>query len=153
MSLQTVDSTPRNRHGKKRRMTNAEFQWLLRPENRCVNSVYVLCADDHAVKIGVSRDPGKRAKQIQSGQDRKICIYWAVELWRPQAIELERRLHERLRKQTTHIRGEWYLLSPAQAVAEIKREISRCCFQSDPHPLYGMDTTPQQIPIPRRWYT
>lgn len=113
----------------------------IHPKNRGFLSVYVLCADEHSVKIGISNNPANRVRTIQTGQDREIRIYWAIRLWKPCARAVERAIHTRLRSALSHIRGEWYLFSPAQAVAEIKKEIARQGFEdaSSPCVLYGWE--------------
>jgi hypothetical protein len=115
------------------------LEQAVHPKNRGLMSVYVLCADEHSVKIGISNHPGNRATAIQVGQDREIRVYWAIRLWKPLAREIERIIHTRLKNSLSHIRGEWYLFSPAQAVAEIKTEIARQGFPSSPCTLYGWE--------------
>ncbi len=100
-------------------------------------SIYILSADEYSVKIGVSMNPRQRAKDIQVSQDRNICVYWATIMLKPYAYLVETALHKRLRGSVGHLRGEWYLYSPAQAVALVKSEIKAQGFNSIPCPEYG----------------
>lgn len=88
-------------------------------------AIYVICVEDHAVKIGISNTPGNRVVAIQTGQDRLVTVYWAIRASEEEARSVEQAIHKRLRGSNLHLRGEWYLMSPAQAVAEIEREIAK----------------------------
>jgi hypothetical protein len=57
------------------------------------------------VKIGISRDPGKREKTLQSEQPQTI-LFACAEGGR----QLERALHVKYAEQ--RVRGEWFRLTP-----------------------------------------
>ena len=87
-------------------------------------AIYVIEAGA-SVKIGVSNNPASRARALQVGQDREVRVFWAVRLATKQATAIEAALHKRMRSANTHMRGEWYVISPQEARAVIEREIAK----------------------------
>ena len=92
-------------------------------------AVYVIEAFP-SLKIGISRDPAKRARQLQVGQDREVCVFWAIRLAASDAQKVETEVHRRLGSRNIHMRGEWYAFSPMEARAEIERVIGDLGFRS-----------------------
>jgi hypothetical protein len=137
--------------GRKRRQgVNSPLYWFTllgftpcpRPEPEGyvphIAAVYVICAGD-AVKVGVSIDPGKRARGLQTGQDRIVRIFWATMLEYEEAYRLEAEVHQRLKRDTGgHASGEWYYLAPETAVSTIQSQIKTGQFWAEPDPVYGL---------------
>ena len=99
------------------------------------HAVYVMTVDSgSAVKVGVSKSPGRRCESIQTTQHGIVRIFWAgrftAEHW---AYMIEKEVHRALTKQGHHINGEWFRCSAAWARGEIVRiasergiEIAEC---------------------------
>lgn len=72
--------------------------------------VYVLRADDEAVKIGMSSGtPDKRIGPLQTGNHKNLTLVGYAEfIDTSEAFKYERYLHDLFSK--LHIRGEWFAL-------------------------------------------
>lgn len=88
-------------------------------------AVYVVSKNDVEVKIGVSRNVGKRALGLQTSNSSELNIFWAIRLDRPDAYRLETAIHTQLRRTLSHLRGEWYAMAPETAVNFIKNQIKK----------------------------
>lgn len=86
--------------------------------------LYVICESETApVKIGFSADPNKRLRQLQTGHPAPLTLYHKEEVRKDQVRGLEKAIHKELshrRKQ-----GEWFSLSPEEAVSEIRHALIR----------------------------
>lgn len=58
-------------------------------------------------KIGVSINPSKRLKQLQTGSPYKLMLSGAIE--HPKAVDIERKLHRLFSDKNTNL--EWFALS------------------------------------------
>lgn len=66
-------------------------------------SVYlILDADNNRVKIGHSRHPLKRLRQLQTGSSAKLILIGVIAA----AIEVEKRLHDEMHEH--HVHSEWF---------------------------------------------
>jgi hypothetical protein len=86
--------------------------------------IYVICeAASAPVKIGFSADPEKRVKQLQTGHANVLTLFHKEEVEDEQVRVLERMVHKAIR----HLRhtGEWFNLTPEDAVLEIKLAIMK----------------------------
>lgn len=81
--------------------------------------VYFITSGEH-VKIGVSDNPGRRLKQMQTAQPAPLVLAGSM----PGHFGLERELHRIFKKYRTH--GEWFKLT-----AVISRFIAANC-EADP---------------------
>jgi len=90
------------------------------------HTVYAI-SDGRYVKIGVSRDPYSRIREMQTGHPNQLTLRWSTKTdCRRAAYSLERRLHNRLRRHK--VRGEWFEME----VLEVLRErYPRCVLQSE----------------------
>ena len=71
--------------------------------------LYFITNKDSAVKIGVSRDPRKRLKQLQTGNHTPLKIKKLVKLKsRSEAYKLEAELHQKFKNKK--ILNEWFFL-------------------------------------------
>lgn len=62
------------------------------------------------LKIGKTKNPEKRRKQLQTGNASEIRIEGVIKCSSPgQAAEVEKAAHEHFKKH--HIRGEWFKLT------------------------------------------
>ena len=82
-------------------------------------SVYIISCGD-SIKIGVSNDPARRVKDMQTGMSELPVLYGSKAFpTRKAAYAVERRMHWTFR--TRRGRGEWFHVSPAEALAKLKR--------------------------------
>ena len=76
------------------------------------------------VKIGISDDPQKRLGQVQTGHPAKVSL--SKEIWffsRKDAELVERTVHDLLKLQKAHTRGEWFNLKIGQASDTVSRVV------------------------------
>lgn len=68
--------------------------------------IYLLQSDNGVYKIGVSKDPQKRLKQLQTGSSEKLEIIKTYE------SEFYRQIEKGLHNKFNHLRseGEWFYL-------------------------------------------
>jgi hypothetical protein len=88
--------------------------------------IYVICEKSEGsnpVKIGLSQDPEKRLKQLQTGHSAPLVLFHKEEIENKNAPSLERIIHRTLSQHRTS--GEWFALTPQDAVAEVKHAIIR----------------------------
>lgn len=78
-----------------------EDKW--REAHEKLGSVYfILDADNNRVKVGHSRDPWKRLRQLQTGSSAKLKLIGII----AGNAEVEKRLHADLREH--RVQGEWF---------------------------------------------
>lgn len=104
---------------KRKRLVNFD-----RMNGEDTQAVYVMTAGS-AIKIGRSARVGGRALQIQGGQEKDVCVYWAIRLLSADAIAVERSIHRELAGSKYHARGEWYHMDPGTARGIIEAEIRK----------------------------
>ena len=88
--------------------------------------LYVICEQSDEptpVKIGLSVKPERRLKQLQTGQSSQLVLFHKEEVPDEQVYGLERAIHRDLRHK--RVKGEWFLITPEDAVAEIKHALIR----------------------------
>lgn len=101
-------------------------------------AVYVMTTEPHrACKIGISNDPGRRVRNIQTSNDCLVTIFWACRLARKEAQTLEREIHKYLRETLTHKQGEWYSVDPVTAVSSVLSMARKKGFIVSPDIDYG----------------
>lgn len=88
---------------------------------RVSSHVYVVGSDDGPMKIGIAIDPRNRLAELQVGHPFKLKV---LRTWKHEAaahIELE--AHKILRG--NRLQGEWFSVSPEEAIAAVERAIKR----------------------------
>jgi hypothetical protein len=87
--------------------------------------IYVICeqVEGTPVKIGFSATPEKRLRQLQTGHAGKLILFHKEEVEVGKVKALERVIHKELRHKKH--RGEWFNLTPEDAVVEIKHALIR----------------------------
>lgn len=73
-----------------------------------IKQLYVIRAEEsQRVKIGVSKDPAKRLKQLQTGSEQKLILEYTE--CRADAHKIEKWLHSHFTNfDKKHYRGEWF---------------------------------------------
>lgn len=82
-------------------------------------SIYVIASENGPVKIGFSRSPKKRLSKLRTGCFSPIYLAYSEEAEGDIAGLIERRAHDILQAHRRH--GEWFSVSPEEAIAAIKR--------------------------------
>lgn len=85
-----------------------------------MSNVYILRCGD-VVKIGISNDPYKRVKQLQTGNSNKISLVCYVKMrTRIEAHNLESVLHKEFYSDNTL--GEWFDINELDVIDYIRNE-------------------------------
>lgn len=75
------------------------------------------------VKIGFSKDPNKRVKQLQTGSNVKLSVFYTLSINPKHRIILEKLIHTATSHHKKH--GEWFSLTVEDAIAEINFAVIR----------------------------
>ncbi|MDO9520607.1 MAG: GIY-YIG nuclease family protein [Pseudohongiella sp.] len=88
------------------------------------------------IKIGFSKNPGKRIRELQTGSSRKLAILGWIESG---DSFLEKALH--LKYQQHRLNGEWFSIEPEDVLEELRRKgaSSFICIQSNAGTFLGCD--------------
>jgi hypothetical protein len=92
--------------------------------------------EKHRIKIGSSKDPGKRIRELQTGNPRKLAIMGWIEC---ENQDLEKSLHKKYEKKK--LNGEWFTIEPADVFEELKKHSisSFICVQANAGQFLGCD--------------
>ncbi len=85
--------------------------------------IYIISAHDTPVKIGLSKHPNKRLKQLQTGNSEKLKLQYTVEVDDDKAILFEKIIHKT--NNHTRISGEWFNMSINEAITELDFAVIR----------------------------
>lgn len=105
--------------------------------------IYVMQAEDGTLKLGHSKDPAKRAKQV----GRPVEVVHTTDLIE-QVERIERVAHRVLALHGRHIRGEWFEAKLSDAVAAIETAIRQA--EGLELPLVGRLSRPDMHDKPPR---
>lgn len=83
--------------------------------------VYVICANDRTVKIGIARDVGKRLKALQTANSERLLLHSFTECSEQEAISTEREAHYILKEK--RMVGEWFCITPEEAQITINKAL------------------------------
>lgn len=74
--------------------------------------IYIIGNDQGYIKCGVSKNPKRRVKQLQTGNEHKLTLLFAEEFncTRTHLLKIEKDLHKTLRQMSTKCEGEWFYL-------------------------------------------
>lgn len=76
------------------------------------NYLYIISNGDGAVKVGVSKNPKKRVKQLQTGNENKLELIFFEEFECPRSkiFQIEKMVHRDLHMRCERKVGEWFYL-------------------------------------------
>ena len=76
--------------------------------------LYLIGTKDNKQKIGISNDPEKRLKALQTGNPEPLFIHYTIELPDRKAFKVEKHLH----REYSHynIKNEWFELPMEDAI-------------------------------------
>lgn len=75
--------------------------------------VYCIRAATGHVKVGISRNPDARLRQLQTGHPEALTMVWSEPVATKRAGSVERAIHQALSEK--HLRGEWFTVTPDEA--------------------------------------
>jgi hypothetical protein len=67
------------------------------------------------VKFGISSDPERRMKSLQTGNPMELELLYVIGPFRD-AMKWEKRIHSVLTADGLHVRGEWFIVHPGDEV-------------------------------------
>ncbi len=91
---------------------------------------------DFRVKIGFSKNPEQRIKNLQTGNSRRLGLMGWIEC---EGQSFERCLHKKFERY--RIEGEWFSIEPCDVLEELKSKgtLSFICVQSNVGEFLGCD--------------
>lgn len=74
--------------------------------------IYIISNEQNYIKVGVSKNPERRIKQLQTGNEHQLSLLFKEEFncSRNHLLKIEKELHKKLKQMTTKSIGEWFLL-------------------------------------------
>ena len=97
--------------------------------------IYIISDNQNRIKVGISKNPEKRLKQLQTGHPNKLSLIFTEEFEceRAHLLKIEALIHKELRNRTRHMKGEWFYIDENQ-LQDIKDIITwnRIRYDSDP---------------------
>lgn len=72
--------------------------------------LYIIGNDKGFIKVGVSKNPERRVKQLQTGNEHKLSLLFTEEFEcdRKHLLHIEKEVHKTLRHMSTKCIGEWF---------------------------------------------
>lgn len=80
--------------------------------------VYVIGSTEKPYKIGITNNPARRLKNLQTGHPSKLKIYHIEHIPDDQVRLIEQTIHQTIKYKKTH--GEWFDIELEDAIAEVK---------------------------------
>lgn len=76
--------------------------------------IYMISDNKGAVKIGITKNPTRRLKQIQTGHPNKLEIIYKEEFncTPTHIMRIESKLHLELSRKFKKLQGEWFSINP-----------------------------------------
>ena len=85
--------------------------------------IYVIGSDEPPYKVGISKDPERRLKNLQTGHPHKLRIHTLKETDSTRTKLLESAIHYHLRLHRTH--GEWFNMNLKDILLEVEYALMR----------------------------
>lgn len=72
--------------------------------------IYVISNEQGYIKVGVSKHPKKRIKQLQTGNEHQLTLLFTEEFEcsRSHLLKIENALHKHLQQISIKSKGEWF---------------------------------------------
>ena len=86
--------------------------------------IYIISDDNGYMKIGVSKNPEKRLKQLQTGHPTNLKLLYTEEFYckRNHLLKIEALIHKEIKNIAHRVKGEWFEI-PLDKFEEIKNII------------------------------
>lgn len=77
-----------------------------------IGYIYIIKSDENRYKIGISNNPKKRLKQLQTGNQSTLTLIFSEEFncTRNHLLKIEKEIHQTLNIGYKKLSGEWYLI-------------------------------------------
>lgn len=85
--------------------------------------IYLMGKPEGPIKIGLSKNPEKRLKQLQTGYPEKLSLFEKFPVPEKSVKKFEKLIHDNLRYKRTH--GEWFDLTLEEAKLDVEFFIIR----------------------------
>lgn len=85
--------------------------------------IYIIGADAPPYKIGISKEPQRRLRSLQTGHPYPLKIHNLKETDLTETKYLERMIHQNLKHYRT--KGEWFQIDLKDAVLEVEYAVMR----------------------------
>ena len=99
-----------------------------------IDYMYIISNDQGFIKVGISKNPTKRIRQLQTGNEHVLTLLHTEEFEcsRNHLLKIEKLVHNHFNVNCLSHRGEWYEISPDQ-LEKIKNFIiySRIRYEND----------------------
>lgn len=83
-----------------------------------MNYIYVIGGTEKPYKIGITNNPERRLKNLQTGHPYELKIHYKEEIPESQVRLIEQTIHKTIKHKQT--KGEWFDISLEDAIAEVK---------------------------------
>lgn len=80
--------------------------------------LYVIGGTEKPYKIGITNNPARRLKNLQTGHPKKLKLHHIELIPDDQVRLLEQTIHNTIKHRKTH--GEWFDVDLEQAISEVK---------------------------------
>lgn len=80
--------------------------------------VYVIGGTEKPYKIGITNNPERRLKNLQTGHPFELKIHHIEQIPESQVRLIEQTIHKTIKHKQTH--GEWFDISLEDAISEVK---------------------------------
>lgn len=87
--------------------------------------IYIIGNNKGFIKVGLSKDPQKRIKQLQTGNGDKLSLIFqeCFECNRKKVFKIEKMIHRSLSSLCSKKEGEWFLLN-SENIDRVKNTIT-----------------------------
>ena len=79
--------------------------------------IYIIGSEEKPYKIGFSKTPEKRLKELQTGHPKKLLLYYVEEINESEIRYIEKCIHKELKFKKSH--GEWFNIEIEESKSEI----------------------------------
>lgn len=88
--------------------------------------IYIIGTEEQ-IKIGFSKQPEKRLKELQTGNEKKLQLFYKEEIQDSKVRIVEKLIHRDLRRY--HKSGEWFTMKPEDAISTL--QFAKIRYDSD----------------------
>ena len=110
------------------------MKYLLDEDIQSFDYVYIISDEQGYIKVGISKNPRKRLKQLQTGNMNilKLIFTEEFECNRNHLLKIEKLIHREISHISKHMKGEWFFIEKNQ-ITDIKDIIKfhRIRYDSD----------------------
>jgi hypothetical protein len=90
--------------------------------NSNISYIYII-TDGINIKVGVSKEPEERLKELQTGSPYKLTLHETYKIPERYVFKVEKECHQKLRLYFTH-RAEWF---HTNEIGIVRRAVEKIC--------------------------